>query len=86
MLVIAEPAILKGRRHGNVVIAAGRAGLPVAAVQRASAAAPFPRTVTVGFGRDARPLTDADPMRSPQPPDEMWRVGGADDWAAGDDL
>jgi hypothetical protein len=24
----------------------------------------------------ARPLTDSDSMRSPQPPDEMWRVGG----------
>jgi spermidine synthase len=79
-LVIAEPAILKGRRHGNVVVAAARAGLPVAAVQRASAAAAFPRTVSIGFGRDAKPLTDAAPLRSPQPPDEMWRVGGANDW------
>jgi hypothetical protein len=31
--------------------------------------------VTLDFGRDARPLADGDPMRSPQPPDEMWRVG-----------
>jgi len=84
-LVIAEPAILKGRRHGNVVVAAARAGLPVAAVQRASAAAAFPRTVTIGFGRDAKPLTDAAPLRSPQPPDEMWRVGGANDWDGGED-
>ncbi len=76
VLVIAEPAILKGRRHGNVVVAAARAGLPVAAVRRASAAAAFPRTVTIGFGHDAKPLTDAAPLRSPQPPDEMWRVGG----------
>jgi hypothetical protein len=21
------------------------------------------------------PLTDSDPMRSPEPPDELWRVG-----------
>jgi hypothetical protein len=78
-LVIAEPAVLKGRRYGNVVIAASRAGLPVAPVQRASARAPFPRTVTIGFGDAAKPLTDADPMRSPQPPDELWRVGDWDD-------
>jgi hypothetical protein len=28
---------------------------------------------------DAKLLTDADPMRSPQPPDEMWRIGHWDD-------
>jgi spermidine synthase len=77
-LVIADPSVVKGRRFGNVVLAAARRDLPVAAAQRAAAAAPFPRTVTPDFGRDARPLTDADPLRSPQPPDEMWRVGGAD--------
>jgi spermidine synthase len=74
-LVIADPSVVKGRRFGNVVVAAARSGLPVAAVRRAAAAAPFPRTVTLDFGRDARPLADGDPMRSPQPPDEMWRVG-----------
>jgi spermidine synthase len=78
-VVIAEPAVLKGRRYGNVVIAASRATLPVAELRRASARAPFPRTVTVGFGGNARPLTDADPMRSPSPPDELWRVGHWDD-------
>ena len=77
-VVIAEPAVLKGRRFGNVVLAAGRSGLPVDGIRRAAARAAFPRTVTLGFGRDAVPLTDADPLRSPQPPDELWRVGGAD--------
>jgi spermidine synthase len=78
-LVIAEPAVLKGRRYGNVVLAASRAALPVAALRRASARAPFPRTVSVDFGGSARPLTDADPLRSPQPPDELWRVGHWED-------
>ena len=77
LLVIAEPAVVKGRRFGNVVVAASRMPLPVAAVRRAAASAPFPRSVSVGFGRSARPLTDADPMRSPEPPDEVWRVA---DW------
>lgn len=76
VLVIADPSVVKGRRFGNVILAAARSGLPVAAVRRASAAAPFPRTVTLDLGGGARPLTDADPMRSPQPPDEIWRVGG----------
>jgi hypothetical protein len=72
--VIAEPAVLKGRRFGNVVLAASGSPLPVEAIRRAAAAAPFPRTVATGFGRDAKPLTDADPMRSPPPPEETWRV------------
>jgi spermidine synthase len=83
-LVIAEPAVRKGRRYGNVVLAGGRAPLPLAEVQRASARAAFPRTVTVGLPGGARPLTDADPLRSPQPPDAMWRIGHWDDDQPGD--
>jgi spermidine synthase len=84
-LVIAEPAVRKGRRYGNVVLAASRAPLPVAEVQRASARAAFPRTVTAGLAGDAKPLTDGDPMRSPQPPDAMWRIGTLDEHWADDD-
>ncbi|MDT4972166.1 MAG: hypothetical protein QOG22_2309 [Pseudonocardiales bacterium] len=81
VLLVADPAVLKQRRFGNVVLAAARSGLPVAAVTRAASGAPFPRRVVTGrglteFAGGAAPLTDADPMRSPQPPDEMWRVGG----------
>lgn len=73
-VVTGEPAVLKGRRFGNVVLAASRAALPLDAIRRAAASAPFRRTVLTGFGRGAQPLTDADPMRSPAPPDETWRV------------
>jgi spermidine synthase len=81
VLLTADPAVLKRRRFGNVVLAASRAELPVAAVTRAASAAAFPRQVLSGaqladFAGGARPLSDADPMRSPQPPDEVWRVGG----------
>lgn len=80
VVVIAESAVLKGRRFGNVVVAASRAQLPVASIRRAAAAAAFPRSVHVGFGRDAKPLTDADAMRSPHPPDASWRVADCDDY------
>ncbi len=76
LLVIADPAVLKSRRFGNVVLAASRVPLPVDDVRRSAARAAFPRTVTVGFGGDDRPFTDADATRSPAPPDEGWRVGG----------
>jgi spermidine synthase len=81
VLLSADPAVLKGRRFGNVVLAASRAELPIAAVTRAASAAAFPRRVLSGadvitFARGAAPLSDANPMRSPQPPEEIWRVGG----------
>ena len=79
VLLVADPAVLKQRRFGNVVLAAARSDLPVGAVRRAASGAPFPRRVITGralaeFAGGAAPLTDADPMRSPQPPDEIWRV------------
>jgi spermidine synthase len=79
VLVSTDPAVGKGRRFGNVVVAGARSGLPIAEVRRAAAAAPFPRSILVGFGRDARPLRDDDALRSPEPPDEFWRVGHWDD-------
>jgi hypothetical protein len=40
----------------------------------------FPHRVLAGdaavrFIAGARPLSDADRQRSPEPPDELWRVG-----------
>lgn len=80
VLAVADSAVLKGRRFGNVVLVGGRGSLPTAEIRRASARAAFPRTVHAGaalhaFTGGAVPLTDADPLRSPEPPDEMWRVG-----------
>ena len=50
--------------------------------ERGAARADFPLRVLGGeriqnFIGGALPLTDADPVRSPPPPDEIWRVGGA---------
>jgi spermidine synthase len=76
-----DPAVLKGRRFGNVVLAASRSALPVDGIAAVAARAMFPQRVLAGaelkrFVGRAAPLTDADPMRSPEPPDELWRVGG----------
>jgi SAM-dependent methyltransferase len=75
----ADPAVFRGRRFGNVVLAASRGELPVAGMARAAASAMFPQRVLagagfVGFVGAAKPLTDAAPMRSPAPPDDLWRV------------
>jgi spermidine synthase len=80
VLVRADPAVLKGRRFGNLVVAAARGGLPVDAVRRAAASAMFPQRVLADsevdeFTTGTRALTDSDSMRSPEPPDELWRVG-----------
>jgi SAM-dependent methyltransferase len=83
-LVAAPPGVLGARRFGNVVLAASPSPLPMAEIRRASAGGPFPMTVfsgrtLVGFLGGARPLTDAEPMTSPEPPPQVWRVQKAED-------
>lgn len=80
VLLRADPAVFKGRRFGNVVLAAGRGDLPTDAVRRAAAGAMFPQRVMAAaeldaFVAGAHELSDADSMRSPEPPNELWRVG-----------
>jgi spermidine synthase len=77
----ADPSVFRGRRFGNVVLAASRVPLPVAELTRTSASAMFPQRLLAAadltaFVAGAPPLADADPMRSPSPPDEIWRVPG----------
>jgi SAM-dependent methyltransferase len=79
VVLIGDAGVLRGRRFGNLEIAASRAPLPMAAIERSAAGAMFPRRVLGGadlaklVGR-AAVLTDADSMRSPAPPEEAWRV------------
>ncbi|HEV7192211.1 MAG TPA: fused MFS/spermidine synthase [Jatrophihabitantaceae bacterium] len=80
LLIAGDSSVVRLRRFGNLVLAASARPLPVDAVRTAAARAMFPRSVLDGtrlgeFVRSATPLTDADPMRSPEPPEEMWRVG-----------
>jgi SAM-dependent methyltransferase len=77
--VRSDAAVFRGRRFGNMVLAAARSGLDTAALTRAAASAMFPQRVLAGselidFAGRAELLTDADAMRSPAPPDEIWRV------------
>jgi spermidine synthase len=71
--VIAEAGVLRGRRFGNLVIAASGRELPVGVLTRRAAADPFPARVVDGAALDrflagARPITDADAEPSPLPP------------------
>jgi spermidine synthase len=71
--VIAEAAVLRGRRFGNLVVAAARHELPVAGLIRRTAADPFPARVVEGaaldrFAGGSRPITDAHAEPSPVPP------------------
>ena len=72
VVVLAEVQTLKGRRFGNLVIAASRAPLPTDWLPRLMAAGPHPAKVAHGaeldeFVRGARPATDADASASPKP-------------------
>ena len=72
VVVLAEVQMLKGRRFGNLVIAASRAPLPTEWLPRLMAAGPHPAKVAHGaeldeFVRGARPVTDADAVPSPKP-------------------
>ena len=72
VIVLAEVQVLKGRRFGNLVVAASAAPLPVEWLPRLMAAGPHPAKVAQGpeieeFIRGSRPATDADATASPKP-------------------
>ncbi|WES62941.1 fused MFS/spermidine synthase [Microbacter sp. GSS18] len=72
VIVLAEVQTLKGRRFGNLVVAASPAPLPTAWLPRIMAAGPHPAKVAQGaeldeFVRGARVSTDADATASPKP-------------------
>ena len=77
--LIAEPAVLRGRRFGNLVLAAAHHPLPVAELSRATAADPFPARVIAddelrSWIGGAAPTTDATATASPEPPPGAFTV------------
>lgn len=73
-LLATEPATLKGRRFGNILLAGSGAPLPIPALTRAYASAAFPFRILTGlqlgrFSEGWLPFTDTDGQRSPEPPD-----------------
>ncbi|MGV0095123.1 spermidine synthase [Streptomyces californicus] len=80
LALIAEPAVLRGRRFGNVVLLASYAPLDTAPLVRRCAADAFPARVTHGpaiarFTGAARAVADADAVASPEPPAGAFSVG-----------
>lgn len=72
-LVSAEPATLKGRRFGNVLLAGSAVALPVAVLARRAAGSVFPYRLLHGpqlerFSAGARAYADSDAEPSPEPP------------------
>jgi spermidine synthase len=70
--LIASPAVLRGRRFGNLVLAAADRELPADGLTRAVATDPFPARVCTGpallrFTGGAKAVTDATAQRSPPP-------------------
>jgi len=75
--LLAEPAVLRGRRFGNLVVAAAGQELPAAGLIRRAAADTFPARLVEGaalvrFIAGSRPITDADAEPSPAPPPEVF--------------
>jgi spermidine synthase len=74
--LIADAGVLKGRRFGNLVLAASQRELPVDRLERRAAGDPFPGRLVGGdeldkFVAGAKPITDADAEASPAPPSEV---------------
>jgi spermidine synthase len=79
VVLLAEPAVLRGRRFGNVIlVAAAEAGrIPHAPLARAGAGDAFPARLVAGADLDdlvagARVVTDATAVPSPAPPADLF--------------
>lgn len=80
LVLIAEPAVLRGRRFGNAVVAASHHPLDTARLSRATASDAFPARVEHGaalrdFTGGAHPVRDEDAVPSPEPPAGAFDIG-----------
>ncbi|MEZ7006893.1 spermidine synthase [Streptomyces sp. AD55] len=77
LALVADPAVLRGKRFGNAVLVASDGPLPVAELTRRAAGDPHPGRVEHGraltdFAGGARPVTDASAAASPAPPPHVF--------------
>ncbi|MEU9980774.1 fused MFS/spermidine synthase [Streptomyces sp. NPDC050856] len=80
LALIAEPAVLRGRRFGNAVLVASHTPLDTARLTRRTAADAFPARVEHGpslarFTGDAAAVGDPDAVPSPEPPHGAFGIG-----------
>lgn len=82
VVLVADPAVLRGRRFGNLVLAGSAEPLPADALARRVAADPAMGRLLDGgdlvrFAGSAPVVTDADAVASPAPPAQLFsrRVG-----------
>jgi hypothetical protein len=80
LALIAEPAVLRGRRFGNAVLVAAHHPVDTAALTRLVASDAFPARLEHGpalreFIGAARPVRDEDAVPSPVPPDGAFGIG-----------
>ncbi|GGQ26631.1 spermidine synthase [Streptomyces roseolilacinus] len=80
LALIAEPAVLRGRRFGNVVLVASHAPVDTARLARRAAADAFPARVEHGpalarLTGGAAVVRDVDAVPSPEPPGGAFGIG-----------
>lgn len=78
LALVADPAVLRGKRFGNAVLVASDRSLPVAELTRRAASDPHPARVEHGrtltdFTGGAVPVTDLVAVASPAPPPSVFR-------------
>ncbi|MFE6172409.1 spermidine synthase [Streptomyces sp. NPDC056464] len=78
LALVADPAVLRGKRFGNAVLVASDRPLPVAELTRGAASDPHPARVEHGkaltdFTGGAAPVTDLAAVASPAPPPSVFR-------------
>ncbi|MER6947311.1 fused MFS/spermidine synthase [Nonomuraea sp. NPDC000554] len=71
--LLAEPGVMRGRRFGNLIVAASRSGLPVDLLTRRAAGGLTQARCVHGealtnFVAGAQPIKDGDPVLAPVPP------------------
>ncbi|MFJ8074011.1 spermidine synthase [Streptomyces sp. NPDC096176] len=80
LALIAEPAVLRGRRFGNAVLLASQSPIDTASLARRTASDTFPARVEHGGGLarligDTEPVEDVSAVGSPEPPGGAFTVG-----------